>query len=335
MDVAHELKRFDFGDLEVQSGQVIENGFLTYSTHGTLNADRSNAILVLPSLMADHTRHDFLIGPGKAFDPKRHFIIATNTLGNGKAISPSNSTRQPGAAFPRFTIIDMVRAQHRLARDVFQIDRFLAVAGLSMGGMQTLQWAVAFPTAMRAIVPIITQARATPWVSAYFHAMRQPILESGDAADGRREALRRSLYHFLLMTRHWDWYQETFESEAGALHGWMDAEARRIAGIWDPLDFVSQTYAEDDYDLTAALGGGGFESALAIIETKVLLMPSATDILHPASELHLALPHLKDARLVEIPSSCGHLGGGGLDPKDAAFMNREIAAFLAEVEAAG
>ena len=158
MSVRHELKRFDFGDLELQSGQILEDGFLTYSTHGTLNTRRDNAILVLPSLMADHTRHDFLIGPGKAFDPERHFIITTNTLGNGRAISPSNSARQPGAAFPRFTIVDMVRAQHRLARDVFGIDQFLAVAGLSMGGMQTLQWAVAFPTAMKAIVPIITQA---------------------------------------------------------------------------------------------------------------------------------------------------------------------------------
>ena len=334
MSVRHELKRFDFGDLELQSGQILEDGFLTYSTHGTLNTRRDNAILVLPSLMADHTRHDFLIGPGKAFDPERHFIITTNTLGNGRAISPSNSARQPGAAFPRFTIVDMVRAQHRLARDVFGIDQFLAVAGLSMGGMQTLQWAVAFPTAMKAIVPIITQARATPWVSAYWHAMRKPILESS-TEDDRRDALCRSLYHFLLMTRHWIWYQGAFENDIQELYRWMDAEARRIASLWHPFDFISQTYAEDDYDLTHSVGVSSVEEALSLIEARVLLMPSATDILHPASELHFALPHLKNARLVEIPSSCGHLGGGGLDPQDAAFMNREIASFLAEVEAAG
>jgi homoserine O-acetyltransferase len=79
-------QRFELGDFRLENGQVIEKGFLTYVTHGSLNEERNNAILVLPALMGTHHRHDFLIGPGKALDPEKYFIIAADTLGNGRAV---------------------------------------------------------------------------------------------------------------------------------------------------------------------------------------------------------------------------------------------------------
>lgn len=154
---ADETERFDLGDFELESGEVIEDAFLTYVTHGELNDARDNAILVLPSLMADHTRHDFLIGEGLALDPDEYFIIAANTLGNGHAISPSNSESQPGMEFPQFSIRDMVNAQHELIEEEFELDELFSVVGLSMGGMQAYEWAASYPDMMESIVPL------SPW----------------------------------------------------------------------------------------------------------------------------------------------------------------------------
>ena len=324
-----QIQRYEFGDFRLQGGAVLEGGFLTFTTHGRLDADRSNAILILPSLMADRTRHDFLIGPGRGFDPDRYFIITVDTLGNGKAISPSNSRSQAGTKFPRFTILDMVNVQHRLVQEHLGIERLRAVAGLSMGGMQALQWAVAFPDKMRAAIAMISMARATPWVSAFWHAMRHGL--AGDDADGEtaRSRLQSAIYHFLLMTRHWEWYQDRFQDSELDLAAWLDAEAERISRRWDATDFIYQSFAEDDYDLAATCDKGArMEDALDSIEAEVMLMPSSSDLLHPASELHLAARHIRKSRLVEIDSRCGHLGGGGLDAADAVFMNREIASFL-------
>ena len=93
-------------------------------------------------------------------------IIATDTLGNGRAISPSNSETQPGMKFPQFSIRDMVNAQHQLVAEGLELDRLLAVVGLSMGGMQTYQWGASFPDEMAALIPIVSMGRTSPWVTA-------------------------------------------------------------------------------------------------------------------------------------------------------------------------
>lgn len=337
MGVTHTIKRFELGHLDLQSGDRILDAFLTYSTHGTLNPDKSNAILVLPSFMANHTRHDFLIGPGKALDPEHHFIITTDTLGNGWAISPSNSRRQPGTNFPRFTVLDMVRAQHRLVDEVFDIPRLVAVVGLSMGGMQAFQWACAYPERIDAMVAIISQARMTPWVKAIWQAMRQPIMAAGSDETHQRQGLRHAIHHFLVMTRHWDWYQKTFGNQSDdALMGWIEDETQRLAGLWHPLDFVAQTHAQAGYDLGASFAGPtDLATALQSVKARALLMPASTDILHPAAELHHARGLMAHAQLIEIDSICGHMGGGGLDPRDVELMDHTIRAFLHKPEASG
>ena len=93
----------------LESGEAIRDYRQSYVTHGTLAADGSNAILVCSALTGTHHRLDFLIGPGKALDPARDFIVATDAIGNGLSTSPSNSTRQPRMRFPRFVLRDMIR----------------------------------------------------------------------------------------------------------------------------------------------------------------------------------------------------------------------------------
>ena len=102
----HQL--FNEGDLKLESGEVIKDFSISYVTHGTLNAKKSNAILMVTAISGNHHRIDFMIGPGKALDPDKYFIIATDAISNGLTTSPSNSAAQPRMSFPKFTIRDMV-----------------------------------------------------------------------------------------------------------------------------------------------------------------------------------------------------------------------------------
>src|SRR3954454_22476015 len=102
------------GDLPLESGEVIRDFKMAYMTEGTLNAAKSNAVLMVTAIGGNHHRIDFLIGPGRGLDTNHLFVIRTNAIGNGLSTSPSNSAAQHGPAFPRFTIRDMVESQNRL-----------------------------------------------------------------------------------------------------------------------------------------------------------------------------------------------------------------------------
>src|SRR5579871_5848733 len=136
----HQL--FAEGDLKLESGEAIKDFSISYVTHGTLNAKKSNAILMVTALGGNHHRLDFMIGPGKALDPEKYFIICTDAIGNGLTTSPSNSKLQPRMKFPQFVIRDMIESQYRLLREKIGVDHLVAVIGPSMGGMQALQWGV-------------------------------------------------------------------------------------------------------------------------------------------------------------------------------------------------
>jgi homoserine O-acetyltransferase/O-succinyltransferase len=102
----HQL--FGEGDLKLESGEAIKDFSVSYVTHGRLNEKKSNAILMVTALGGNHHRLDFMIGPGKALDPDKYFIICTDAIGNGLTTSPSNSKAQARMSFPKFTIRDMV-----------------------------------------------------------------------------------------------------------------------------------------------------------------------------------------------------------------------------------
>ena len=93
-------QQYRIGDLKLESGEAIKDFAISYVTHGTLNAQKSNAILMVTAISGNHHRLDFLIGPGKALDTDKYFIVATDAIGNGLTTSPSNSPAQPRMQFP-------------------------------------------------------------------------------------------------------------------------------------------------------------------------------------------------------------------------------------------
>src|SRR5262245_32769355 len=157
MAAAAELPRegvFPLGDLSLQSGTVLRDAKLAYKTHGQLDSARTNAILYPTQFGAQHGDVEWIIGPGRALDPGRYFIIVLDQLGNGLSSSPSNTPPpQDRMRFPTITIHDDVTAQHRLVTSGFGIERIALVVGWSMGAQQAFEWAVSHPGMGERIAP--------------------------------------------------------------------------------------------------------------------------------------------------------------------------------------
>ncbi|WP_442975025.1 alpha/beta fold hydrolase, partial [Salmonella enterica] len=159
------------GSLDLEEGGRLARCELAVATHGRLNAARDNAILV-PTWYSGTSKimEQAYIGPGRALDPSRYFIIVVNQIGNGLSSSPHRA--DDPAAFPRVRIGDDLRAQHRLLTVVFGIERLALVVGGSMGAQQTYEWAVRFPDAVKRAAPIAGTAKNTPHDFRYAESLR-------------------------------------------------------------------------------------------------------------------------------------------------------------------
>lgn len=323
------------GDHELESGERIEALQLCYVTHGELNDARDNAVLVTVSLTGNHHRLDFLVGAGCALDPARHFIVCVDPLGNGLSSSPSNSARQPGARFPRFVLRDMVRSQHRLLTEGLGLSAVRAVVGASMGGMQALQWGVSYPGFARRLVAMTAMARTAPWAVAVVDTARHALM--ADAAWNGSEFTAYPARGWRVWTgvmsvlagRTPPALAEQFPRPLDVLP-WIEklAADNRDNGF-DALDWLYQTYAYQSHDVGSTPGhAGDLSAALGAIQVPALLLSPALDVFNPAECAQDAARHMPDARVVTIPTVQGHQGASSSRPEDAAFLNREIAAFL-------
>jgi len=144
---------FVIHNFRTESGITLPEAKIVYGTYGHLNAAGDNAILLPSHYMADMNGYDWLIGPGKALDPARQFLITSELFGNGRSSSPSN-TPEPfhGPRFPVTTIRDNVEAVHQLLTQELGVRHLQAVIGFSMGAQQAFQWAVSYPDFMDRIV---------------------------------------------------------------------------------------------------------------------------------------------------------------------------------------
>jgi homoserine O-acetyltransferase len=187
--------------LKLDAGVELSPFQIAYQTYGTLNVDRSNAILVCHALTGDqHVNNvhpvtgksgwwDSIIGPGKPIDTERYFVICPNVVGacmgtTGPASTNPATAKPWGLDFPVITIRDMVRAQAMLL-DHLGIAQLLSVAGGSMGGMQVLQWAASYPERVFSALPIATATRHSAQNIAFHEVGRQAVMADPEWRQGR------------------------------------------------------------------------------------------------------------------------------------------------------
>jgi len=324
----------DLGDLQLESGAVIHDFRQSYVVHGKLNADRSNAILVCASLTGNHHRLDFLIGPGRALDTDRFCVVATDPIGNGLSTSPSNSKQQPGMAFPRFVIRDMVHAQHRLLTEVLGIARLHAIVGASMGGMQALQWAVQHPAFMYACVAMTPMARTSAWATLVTETARSCLMAdpawngSGFTAIPERGWRAYAGVMSVLLSRTPMALDRTLDG-LDAAHQWFEQSVRQVRrNGFDAADYLYQSWAYESHDVGTTPGTRGTEAALAAVQARTLILAPPLDLFNPVESARAAAACIPGARCVEIPSLQGHQAATDLQAEDAEFLNGTIRAFM-------
>jgi homoserine O-acetyltransferase/O-succinyltransferase len=329
-----ELKSFDLGDFRLESGQVLADAKLAYTTRGTLNQARSNAILLPSPYSGDHTSYDFLVGPGKALDPAVDFLIATNQLGNGLSSSPSNTPGvQHGAGFPGLAIRDDVEATHSLVASL-GIARLRAVVGFSMGGQQAMQWAVSHPDAMQGVVNLCGSAREYPFGFARLEGAKGAIMGDPTWAGGRYKeppvgGLQALGLHWVAWAYSPEWWREgRYKAGGGTIEGTVESWKRGFLKE-DANDLLCQAAKWQKNDVASTPGmNGDLARALGSIRAKVLLMPSRTDQYFLAADVEAEGKLIPGSRLFVIPSIYGHTAGGGGDPAMAPVLDAQIKEFL-------
>lgn len=337
----HQL--YGEGDLKLESGEAIKDFSISYVTHGKLNEKKSNAILMVTAISGNHHRIDFMIGPGKALDPDKYFIVCTDAIGNGLTTSPSNSKTQPHMSFPKFAIRDMVESQYRLMKEKFGIDHVVAVIGPSMGGMQVLQWGVSHPDYMDALVAMVPLAKTPGWTVAVLEASRKAIMTDPAWKDGNYDAppergvrLWRDILS-LLAARTPDMYSAQFKNGMDALP-WMEQQETALLKAFDANDWIYQTWAYERHDVGATPGfNGDTAKALASIKAQTLILTGTKDLLNPEFEPQQAGKNIAGVKMMTISPGTvtGHASAGGAIPSDVEFLNREAGAFLDAVTEGG
>ena len=328
-------QQYRIGDLTLESGEVIKDFSISYVTHGTLNAQKSNAILMVTAISGNHHRLDFLIGPSKALDTSKYFVVATDAIGNGLTTSPSNSQAQPRMKFPKFVMRDMVISQQKLMEHL-GIKHVLAVVGPSMGGMQALQWGVSHPDFMDSVIALVPLAKTPAWSVVVMEASRKAIMldpawnggnYTAPPANGIR--LWRDILGFLA-ARSPEMYRYQFANQADVLP-WLKAQEDALLTVFDANDWIYQTWAYDAHDVGTTPGmNGDYVKALRAIKAKTLIMVGQKDLLNPEWEPVDAARYIRDVRVVTIRPEAitGHASAGGLFPADVDVLNTEIAGFL-------
>lgn len=310
--VAPQLMHFA-EPLPLQGGGQLDNYHLMYETYGTLNADRSNAVLVCHALNASHHVAgiyaedpknvgwwDNMVGPGKPLDTDRYFVIGVNNLGScfGSTgpMHENPATGKPyGADFPVVTVEDWVLAQSRLA-DKLGITQFAAVMGGSLGGMQALAWSILFPERLRHCLVIASTPKLSAQNIAFNDVARQAIMSDPDFHGGNfyahgvvpKNGLRvaRMVGHITYLSD--DDMAEKFGRDLRTgdyqfgfgvdfeVESYLRYQGDKFSTYFDANTYLLITKALDYFD-PARKHGGNLAQALAAVRAKFLLVSFTTD----------------------------------------------------------
>jgi len=332
--------------LRLDSGVELKGVDIAFQTWGTLNADKSNAVLVCHALTGDHFvlgTHPMtgkggwweqIVGPGKVVDTDRYFVICSNILGGcmgstGPQAINAETGRPWGLDFPVITIGDMVRAQ-KLLIDHLGIEQLFAVVGGSMGGMQVLEWACQYPKNVFAAVPIATAARHSAQNIAFHEVGRQAIMADPDWCGGNYLAEGKRPHRGLSVARmaaHITYLSETaltrkfgrnlqdrdavtygFEADF-QVESYLRHQGITFVDRFDANAYLIITRAMDYFDIAEAYNG---QLANAFKDTPVrfLVVSFTSDWLYPTRESREIVRALNagaaNVSFVEIESDKGH-----------------------------
>ena len=330
------------------SGHSLPTVNVAYETYGRLNTAGDNAILICHALTGDahaagftelsdeilqkipfyaHKKPqqpgwwDGLIGPGKALDTDRYFVVCPNILGScygttGPSSAQSRTGKAFGPKFPPVTVRDMVRVQKALI-DYLGIKRLTAVIGGSLGGMMTLEWGILFPELARSIIPIAAPAAHSAWAIGFNHLARQAITTDPAWNNGyytkqpekglslaRQIAMISYRTHPSFQQRFGRLLQDEARDDFFRVESYLSYQGNKLVKRFDANSMITLTKAMDGHDV--GKGRGGVEAALHSIKAKTLSIGIDSDLLYPVNEQKEIAKMVPQGTYREIRSVNGH-----------------------------
>jgi homoserine O-acetyltransferase len=333
---AHQMA--EFGDLKLESGEVIKNFRMSYVTHGKLNAAKDNAILFHHGFASHHHSFDHMIGPGRPLDTDKYFIICPDTLGatqTGYERTTSATNSGLKMKFPFFNQRDIVNASHRLVTETLGIAHLLAVTGISGGGEDSMQYAVSYPQFMDGIFPVSGGAL---WNAGRFRGrLAVSIIESCSGWDGGnydvnpKQCATNALLqwvHYFYTQEWWDKYVDTPE----AYTQWRNTIGQDYLDVQDARDLYYRIVSGGRGWIGDTPGfDGDLGKALGSIKAKTLFIYSPQDRFFQPQHVDAQVKMIPNARALAIDSSAGHLICCNADPNATRIMGDGIRKFLDEL----
>ena len=313
-------RAFPLGDLPLDAGPVLAEAAIGYRSWGRLDAEGANAVLLPGHFPGVGVARERLIGPGRALDPERHFIVATDLFGDGLSSAPSRSPAGPeGAGFPPVSLGDNLRAQHRLMV-ALGVRRIRLVAGWSLAGLQSLLWAALWPDLVAAALPICPAAPWQPGTGATLRRLIGVIEARGVPEAERLRALGRVAAECATTpdyVRDGLFRDDGYGAPEEALAEWESVHLGR-----DPADLalILRAWAEAD---PGPRGADGQPAALGAIRARVILIGAESDRACPPAEIARLAAAIPGAEVRILPSPFGHRAGvPGRYPEESALIER-------------
>jgi homoserine O-acetyltransferase len=355
-------------DFTLQCGEKLKNITIAYETFGTLNKKKNNAILVCHALTGDsHAAGfyketdekpgwwDIVIGPGKAIDTDKYFVVCSNIIGGcmgstGPSSTIPGKTKPYNMDFPVITVSDMVICQKKLI-DHLNIKQLLSAIGGSLGGMQVIEWSVKYPDMVKSVIPLATTMKHSALAIAFNEVARHAIKSDPKWNNGNYTneskpdtglSVARMIGHITYLS------DESMREKFGRklqnkknlsftfapqfqVESYLKYQGEKFVERFDANSFLYITKATDYFDLEMQYGKGSSVKAFSKTKAKFLVISYSSDWLYPTYEAKAIVKALKKNRLdvsfCEIESNLGHDAFLLYDNS----LNKMIKGFLASV----
>lgn len=310
------------GDYLLESGKILKNPTIGYTTYGELNSTKSNVIWVCHALTGNSAVHDWwsgVFGEGRPLDPSKYFIVCANVLGSCYGSTGPLCFNEEGNRlfedFPLITTRDMASA-HELLRKSLRIEKIHLLIGASLGGQQALEWSIAQPTLFENSVFIATNAKHSPYGIAFNEAQRLAIYADSTyferKLNGGRKGLIAARSIAMLSYRSYEGYKLTQSEDNDQLttdfkaSSYQNYQGEKLAKRFNAYSYVALSKSMDAHNI--GRNRKSISSALSEIKAKTLVIGVTSDLLFPVIEQQLIATHIKDAIYAEIDSNFGHDG---------------------------